>query len=709
MNTELPPGSQFRACYWLQAAEDAAEASLQHFLSQQPVVEQTLLISERSLAGIAAVSAREALQWLGSETDRVIFDAFCGFNPNAFAQVCGTLRGGGELILLTPPADQWSAYADPEYAALRGSRYHQTPLAGYFLQRLTRELLQVMQPGALAWCLPLPDRSATTPYHHPYLSKDQEGLVASLSAHFQSAALAQTVVITADRGRGKSASLGLALASLCQQQALNVCVCAPQRSAVDALFVALQRQLPEGQLQGSGFSHPALQVRFYPPAVLVQKSPEADLIIVDEAAAISVTLLKAICQHWPRQWFATTLHGYEGNGRGFEQRFLQYLTHSGRPWQEYQLHTPVRWVEQDPLEALSYRLLLLDAEPPALSEVADSMLVYRTLSAVDLLTDEVLLHQLFGLLIAAHYRTTPNDLRQLLDSPDLQLRVLQRGRFPVAVALLVEEGPLDAELAQGVWAGQRRPGGDLIPQTLVAREGWLEAAELQGWRVMRIAVHPALQSQGLGSALLTQVQAEAREKQLDFCAAAFAATPGLLRFWQHNAYAPLRMGERCDAVTAGWPVLVFQALSDRAEVVSHQAQLRFESRFLLRLAATPQAYDTALILACLTGLRAQQSCSQDSLQRLQGFAHQQRGFEDSLPEIRQLLGCRTESANMMKYIAALPDADQELLIARVLRLESPQQAAYRCHIQGQRLQLQRLRHWVAQLLAQLLEPCCDAG
>ena len=705
MNTEHQPGSQFRACYWLQTAEDAADASLEHFLSQQPIVAHTLLISERSLAGLTAVTAREAGQWLGSETDRVVFDAFSGFNPNAFAQVCGTLRGGGELILLTPPAEQWPAFADPEYAALCGSRYSQQKLAGYFLQRLTRELQQAMKPGNLVWSLPLPHLPTRAPCHAPYLSQEQEALLASLVAHFQTASLPQTLVITADRGRGKSASLGLALASLCQQQARTVCVCAPQRSAVEALFAALQRQLPEGIVQGSGFSHPALQVRFYPPVVLLQKHPEADLVIVDEAAAISVTLLKAICQHWPRQWFATTLHGYEGNGRGFEQRFLQYLTHCGRSWQGYQLGTPVRWAEQDPLETLSYRLLLLDAELPDLSDTDEfNALVYRSISAADLLADEALLNQLFGLLIAAHYRTTPNDLRQLLDSPDLSLRVLQRGTCPVAVALLVEEGPLDAELAQGVWAGLRRPAGDLIPQTLVAREGWLEAAELQGWRVMRIAVHPELQEQGLGSRLLVQVQAEALDKQLDFCAASFAATPGLLRFWQHNAYVPLRMGERCDAVTAGWPMLMFQALSDRAGVVARQAQLRFESRFLLRLIAAPQAYDTALILACLTGLRTPQRCSQDSVQRLQGFAHQQRGFEDSLPEIRQLLGCRTESANMMEYVAALPPADQELLVARVLRLESAQQAATRCRIQGQRLQLQHLRRLVAWLLYTYGEP-----
>lgn len=699
MNTKLLPGSQFRACYWLQVDKDTADASLQHFLSQLSAVNHTLLISAQSLAGLTAVSAREAVQWLGSETDRVIFDAFSGFNPNAFAQVCGTLRGGGELILLTPPAEYWPAFADPEYAALCGSRYSPHNLAGYFLQRLTRKLQQAMTPGTPSWSLPLPPVPTRSPCDAPYLSREQQTLVASLSAHFLTASLPQTLVVTADRGRGKSASLGLALASLCRQQVLKVCVCAPQRSAVEALFAALQSQLPEGAVQGSGFSHPALQVRFYPPAVLLQKHPEADLIIVDEAAAISVTLLKAICQHWPRQWFATTLHGYEGNGRGFEQRFLQYLTHSGRPWQDYQLHTPVRWAEQDPLEALSYRLLLLDAEPPEPGDSDAADLIYRMVSTADLLADEVLLQQLFGLLIAAHYRTTPNDLRQLLDSPDLSLRVLQRGTCPVAVALLVEEGPLDAALAQGVWAGQRRPGGDLIPQTLVAREGWLEAAELQGWRVMRIAVHPELQAQGLGSRLLRQVQQEAQNKQLDFCAASFAATPELLRFWQRNTYVPLRMGERCDAVTAGWPMLVFKALSDRAGVVSQQAQSRFESRFLLRLVAAPQAYDTALIVACLMGLRAPQRCSQDGLQRLQGFAHQQRGFEDSLPEIRQLLGCRTESANMMEYIVDLPQSDQELLLARVLRLESAQQAACRCQIQGQRIQLQHLRRLVAWLLA----------
>ncbi len=36
---------------------------------------------------------------------------------------------------------------------------------------------------------------------------------------------------------------------------------------------------------------------------------------------------------------------------------------------------------------------------------------------------------------------------------------------------LVEEGGLDAELAQAVWAGLRRPRGNLVAQSLAAHGG----------------------------------------------------------------------------------------------------------------------------------------------------------------------------------------------------------------------------------------------
>lgn len=673
---------------WLQTSAETAEADLCACLRQRPEVEVTLLISDQSRAGFPPIASRQAAEWLGRETDRVILDAFAGFNPNAFAQICGTLKGGGELILLSPEASVWPGYADPEYAALRGSRYQSMVFPGYFLQRLVSQLASPWSPA----CVP-----ETRFCEPPYLSQQQAHLVEQLVADFSTTAL--TAVITADRGRGKTASLGLALSQLLTEQPLKVVVTAPSRAAVDALFSALLRQCPDGRFVGSGFDHPRLQVRFYPPAVLLQKSPEADLVIVDEAAAIPVSLLQSIRQLCSRQWFATTLHGYEGNGRGFELRFLSSLSAQVPGWKRYCLTDPVRWASGDPLEALSYRVLLLDAEPPPLPEpdtlpAADVTAAYQSIRVCELLADERLLRQVFGLLIAAHYRTTPNDLRQLLDSPDLQIRVLSWQSQPLAVALLVDEGPVPEALIEPIWGGYRRPGGDLIPQTLLSREGLRSAARLRGWRVMRIAVHPQWQARGLGGQLLTAVADEATELGLDFCGASFAASEALLRFWLRYHYVPLRLGERCDRVTAGWPLLVFRALSESAEQVTLSAQQLFARRLALRLNQPELQQQRAFVQRCLAVLPQPDSLASTDPEALYGFAFQQRSLEDSMLVLRDWLG----SAKLMKAVQELSCADQALLMGRVWQLHSAEQVAEASAIQGKQAQLQRLRHLVAELL-----------
>ena len=76
------------------------------------------------------------------------------------------------------------------------------------------------------------------------------------------------------------------------------------------------------------------------------------------------------------------------------------------------------------------------------------------------------LRDLFGLLVLAHYRTTPFDLRQLLDGPNLDLFVLRyRGRI-LATALVAREGGFDTQMAHAIWSGDRRPRGHLLAQSL---------------------------------------------------------------------------------------------------------------------------------------------------------------------------------------------------------------------------------------------------
>lgn len=697
---DVKPAFLYRQIYWLPGEIGDIEQRLVDMLPCLPKAKEAVLVSNRSWIGLSPVLSRDTVKYLGTDTNLVIYDAYSGFNPNTFAQICGTLRGGGILILLSPAVDRWSAFSDPEYSMLCGSRYSLNSIQGYFLQRLTRVLVDTLKPinQVYQFCNVTPP--SPVPVVEPFLSHDQHQLVNSLVKRFSLSGT--TEVITADRGRGKSTSLGIAIARLCRSSHLNVCVTAPHRAAVQTLFCALQRLLPDGQLDGSGFRNQNLSVRYYPPTVLLSKKPFADLVVIDEAAALSVNNLKAIFSQWQCCWFATTLHGYEGNGQGFKLRFFDHLERTGRNWNHSFLTTPVRWAEADPLENLSYKLLLLDADVSDRQSKFDSKLksryVYRSIVQKELCQDEHLLRKIFGLLITAHYKTTPNDLRQLLDSPDLMIRLIESEGVVVAVALLVCEGPLASELAQDVWRGLRRPKGDLVPQTWVAKCGFLEASDLQGWRVMRIAVQPVLQSQGLGSLLLKHIIQEAKAQELDFVGAAFAASTDLLRFWFDNGFWLNRLSERQDSVTAQWPALVCCPLSCKAAGLVERAEQRTEVMLMQRQFALLPCYDNEIALLCMSNLNSYFYFDDDTKKRIEGFAYYQRSLEDTLPELRQLIRYRGRSVSVLHQVATWPVQDRELLFNRILYMRSEDETALRSGYNGKRLQLKQLKNLVAGLL-----------
>ncbi|MEI8631520.1 hypothetical protein P4S72_04170 [Vibrio sp. PP-XX7] len=64
---------------------------------------------------------------------------------------------------------------------------------------------------------------------------------------------------------------------------------------------------------------------FIPPDMLLTSRCEADLMLVDEASSIPVPMLQQLGERYNRIVFSTTIHGYEGCGRGFILKFMEWL------------------------------------------------------------------------------------------------------------------------------------------------------------------------------------------------------------------------------------------------------------------------------------------------------------------------------------------------------------------------------------------------
>lgn len=438
---------------------------------------------------------------LGGECGLLVVDAWAGLDLDALGAAAGTLRGGGLLVLLTPPAADWPGRSDP--ATGRFATFPSAPadMGARCIRHLVRVLRASPAVGRVDGSADAPPQAIAAPdarerptdagrtvgqdaaaqsptARAPDLSpvepatNDQADAIDAILVTAAGRAR-RPLVITADRGRGKSAAMGLAAARLGTVGAPTLLLTAPRRGAAEAV------------LRHAGNAAP----RFVAPDRLVDERPPADLLLVDEAAAIPAPLLAAMLRHYPRIVFATTVHGYEGTGRGFDVRFRGVLDRLTPGWRALRLTTPIRWAPHDPLEALINRALLLDAEPAPDAEVAGLSagahpVRVETPDRDRLADDEPLLREAFGLLVLGHYQTRPSDLRQLLDAPGIAAHMLRAGNTVLAVAVTGREGRLPADLHAPIFEGRRRPRGHLLPQTLSAHAGLFDAPGLGCRRIL---------------------------------------------------------------------------------------------------------------------------------------------------------------------------------------------------------------------------------
>lgn len=664
-------------------------------------------------AEVVPASAAKAL--LGQERDALVFDAHAGFDPDAFGAVSGTLCAGGLLILLCPPLADWPQREDPAAERIAVWPHTAADIGGRFLQRLVhclraaQGLVLVEQGESVPGPVPLTASILSTDRAPaPYRSHDQQQAVAAVE-HVLHGHRRRPAVLVADRGRGKSAALGIAAARLLQSRfssatgapALHIVVTAPRLDAVQPVFALAQALLPEADHHPGAVQYGACSLRYVAPDVLCQELLAADLVLVDEAAAIPATLLRQLLRRYARIAFATTTHGYEGTGRGFALRFRQTLDEQTPGWLELRLHSPIRWAVGDPLERLVFDVLLLDAACAADERVAEACLETVDIAAIardELLKDEVLLSQLFGLLVVAHYRTTPSDLRNLLDGPAIAVYVMRHQGQVVATALVASEGGFDADTSAAIYRSRRRPRGHLMAQSLITHVGLQQAGALRMARVMRIAVHPRLQGQGLGSALLRYVRQEAQAQGHALVGASFGATPELLRFWQRQGLLPVRVGFRRGHASGEHSALVLSSLRSEGEAVLVAARERLRGDLPCWLSDPLRELDDEVVVELLAGDEAETPAegdaglSEQDLRFVQDFAAAARSFEDSLGPLWRL------ALQARHHLHALPEPQRTLFIAKVLQRRSWSSLARRCDLAGRSAVLALLRQAVAQLL-----------
>ncbi|XP_050990993.1 RNA cytidine acetyltransferase [Labeo rohita] len=374
--------------------------------------------------------------------------------------------------------------------------------------------------------------------------------------------LRSTVALTAARGRGKSAALGLAVAGAVAFGYSNIFVTSPSPDNLHTLFEfvfkgfdALQYQehldyeiiqslnpdFNKAVIRVNIFKEHRQTIQYIHPADAV-KLGQAELLVIDEAAAIPLPLVKKLLGPY-LVFMASTINGYEGTGRSLSLKLIQQLRQqsadsqqnlsaenrntstarlaAARTLHEVTLHESIRYGQRDPVEKWLNDLLCLDclSVPRIISgcplpQTCDLYYVNRDTLFCYHKASEAFLQRLMALYVASHYKNSPNDLQMLSDAPAHHLFCLlppvppTQNSLPevLAVVQVCLEGEISRQFVLNSLSRGKKASGDLIPWTVSEQFQDPDFGGLSGGRIVRIAVNPDYQGMGYGTRTLQLLQ-----------------------------------------------------------------------------------------------------------------------------------------------------------------------------------------------------------
>ena len=556
-----------------------------------PLVPDNMLI-----IGESGIAFSKATNLLGQEFEHILFDGRNGIHLEALAIAAGTLKMGGMLCLVL--SDWENLSQQPDQDSLRWNGNQSAIATPNFIHHF---------------------KHCIERYHFPIIREESAVEFPAFfysNEHHKNATLAQQQIIdnilkaeqdiyflTAKRGRGKSALLGM----LANQIQAPVYLTAPNKSAVHSVI-----EFSEGGIE---FIAPdELSIR-------LQNEPEfsqSAWLLVDEAAMIPLPLLQEYSQYFQHIVFSTTIHSYEGTGRGFELKFKRKIN---RTFQHFELKQPLRWQENDPLEHFIDDLLLLNAEDAFQQFPFQPHLPYQ----IREVQKPHHIAEFYSLMTLAHYRTSPLDLRRLLDGENQRFYFAEYQQNLLGAIWSLEEGNMaDDELIIQIQQGKRRPKGNLVPQALCFYENLSQACKLRSLRISRIAVQPNWQKQGIGQNLMKFME----NSEVDFLSVSFGYTDELAKFWQKCGFVLVHLGEHQEASSGCYSAIALKGLSKEGLALVDATHKQFQRN--LPLSFHPFA------------INFQQNQLDWQLDEfdwvsLKNFANFHRTLFSSIPAIRRLL------------------------------------------------------------------------
>ncbi|WP_456327720.1 tRNA(Met) cytidine acetyltransferase TmcA [Archaeoglobus sp.] len=649
---------------------------------------------------------------LGETYPSLILDLTNGFHPNDLGIVVETIAEGGMILALSPPIQEWQNLKSKWHEELVSEPYTIDDVVPRFYRRFIKRTL--LAKGIIVYdldkrklikpyefekveesreeiVLPEEEREISKKLYKLCATQDQVRVLELFEHYFDRKRERKAVVITADRGRGKSAVLGIVTPYLIWRmfkvlkRPVRIMVVAPTPYAVQTYFKFLLKSMVrvgmKFKVKESGklitvVNSKYARVEYVVPRRAMIEKDYADIIIVDEAAGIDVPVLWKITEGVRWMIFSTTIHGYEGAGRGFSIRFLKRLEScEDVEIEKIHLNEPIRYGKGDPIEKWLYDVLLLDAQPAEITDedvkaIKDGKFEFEEIDKDKLIEDERLLREFFGIYVLAHYRNRPSDLVILLDMPNHKAFAVKVNGKVVCSLHVAVEGKMDDETIKKIAKGYK-PKGQIIPDLMLKHYWDYDFPKFVGVRIVRIATHPSVMRMGIGSWALNRIVEWAKDNNMDWVGSGFGVSPELLRFWLKNNFIPVHITPQRNEISGEHTVIVLKPLKMHIEEKVDTINTDFTRRLIEYLADELKDLETETAIGLLKSLRRDLEVDMPNfgkveMRRIKKYFQGQSLYEYVSDLIRPLVRYYYSKRDKVD----LSEEEERILVAKCLQLKS---------------------------------------
>lgn len=560
---------------------------------------------------------------LGQEVDLVIYNSEQGINPNSLAQSTGMIKAGGLCVLSLQ--DNWLNSPNPAM-----QKYLSYPLGledglngfrVFFEHKLNQHAIIIQQDKPLPTInlnyknnifnkLSILTPTGLTP------TKGQLVVVEAVKS-VTCGHRDRPLLLNADRGRGKSSALGFAAIELFKQSKHHVAITAANfkqtKQIVDKAIEYAQdsnnnfkfeknigNEWVFSKVNNTNGQKKYYKIQFYAVDDLINNTKQVGVLFVDEAAHLSLVLLVKLIKKYKRIVFSSTNAGYEGSGMAFKLRFTKELNLLTPNWKKLTLKQPIRWNENDPLEVAINNSLLLSTKQQPLVNVDITNLKYTQIKIEQLIKQPKLVAEVFTLLVNAHYQTSPNNLMQMLEDPNVVIWLavgnnIGKNGHVAAVLLAFKEGGL-VDLTRKSLVNKRYQG-HLVPQLLFTQTNQKKWLKQTSYRINRIAVHADLQGCSIGSNLVQRFVESI--KNTAYISVSFGVSAQLINFWAKQRFTPAYLGVKKDKSSGTCSLVMLYGLNKKSTKHIHLNLIKYSGIFAYLLQSSFKQLDSKIVISLL--------------------------------------------------------------------------------------------------------------